>query len=181
MAWRETGGKYAVPAIFFVLGALAVPLAILAIGRLGWLPVTSQTEPPSWEVGQAQAALQASLARKSRGLRNPIDPASERDLLAGLNLFRNDCAGCHGDSRLRSIWGSRNFYPRVPQFGRQAPPLDAPQIFIAVKHGIRYSGMGAWDGMLRDREIWQVATFLSRLNSLPPAVAARWKKAPNPS
>ena len=181
MAWRETGWKYAVPAIFFVLGALAVPLAILTIGRLGWLPVESQTEPPGWEAVQAQAALQASLARESRGLRNPIDPASERDLLAGLNLFQSDCAGCHGDYRRRSVWGSRNFYPRVPHFALQGPPLDAPQIFTAVKHGIRYSGMGAWDGMLRDREIWQIATFLSRLNSLPPAVDAQWKKAPNPS
>jgi hypothetical protein len=34
--------------------------------------------------------------------------------------------------------------------------------------------MGAWDGMLSDVEIWQVAIFLSNLKSLPEPVAAEW-------
>jgi mono/diheme cytochrome c family protein len=48
-------------------------------------------------------------------------------------------------------------------------------MFFVVKNGIRYTGMGAWDGMLSDVEIWQVVTFLNNLKSLPEPVAAEWK------
>jgi mono/diheme cytochrome c family protein len=51
-------------------------------------------------------------------------------------------------------------------------------MFFVVKNGIRYSGMGAWDGMLSDVQIWQVVTFLSNLKSLPEPVAAEWKARP---
>jgi hypothetical protein len=49
-------------------------------------------------------------------------------------------------------------------------------MFVAIKHGIRYSGMGGWD-MMTDEEIWKVATFLERIGSLPPEVQTNWKAA----
>ena len=45
-------------------------------------------------------------------------------------------------------------------------------MFVGIKHGIRYSGMGAWNGMMSDEEIWKVATFLEHIGSLPPEVQA---------
>ncbi len=39
-------------------------------------------------------------------------------------------------------------------------------MFVAIKHGIRYSGMGGWDGMMTDEEIWKVATFLRQIGKL---------------
>jgi hypothetical protein len=60
----------------------------------------------------------------------------------------------------------------VPQFADQPPPLSAPQMFVAIKYGIRYSGMGAWNGMMPDQDIWKVATFLEHIGSLPPEVQA---------
>jgi hypothetical protein len=64
---------------------------------------------------------------------------------------------------------------RVPQFIDNPPHLSAPQMFVAIKDGIRYSGMGAWDGMMSDEEIWKVETFLEHIGSLPPEVEANWK------
>lgn len=165
-------------ALAFFLGVAALPLAILAFGMMGWLSFDSQAEPPGWEYRPAEAAKLASLAHAARGLRNPIDAHSEADLLEGLKLFRMNCAGCHGIFNLPSRWGAKGFYPRVPQFGVDAPVLTAPEMFVAIKHGIRYSGMGAWEGMLEDRQIWQIATFLEQRNTLPPAVGARWRKMP---
>jgi hypothetical protein len=41
--------------------------------------------------------------------------------------------------------------------------------------------MGAWnEEMLSEKEVWEVITFLSRLNSLPPAVDAEWHKQDQP-
>jgi mono/diheme cytochrome c family protein len=48
-------------------------------------------------------------------------------------------------------------------------------MFVVINDGISCSGMGAWDGMMSDEEIWKVATFLEHIKSLPPEVEANWK------
>jgi hypothetical protein len=49
-------------------------------------------------------------------------------------------------------------------------------MFTAIKQGIRYSGTGAWNGMMSDEKIWKVAAFLEHMGSLPPEVEANWKE-----
>jgi hypothetical protein len=74
-------------------------------------------------------------------------------------------------------WGTEGFYPRVPQFAQSPPQQPDWQLLWILRHGIRYSGMGAWrEAMLSDKEAWEVVTFLSRLNSLPAAVQAAWQR-----
>jgi mono/diheme cytochrome c family protein len=143
--------------------------------RIGLWPVAATATPPSWENSVAEMSLRASLRRQSAGLKNPIS-ASNDALLAGLQIFKNNCAGCHGSASGPSLWGSRNFYPRVPQFAQHPPRFSAPEMFVAIKYGIRYSGMGAWEKMLSEEEIWKVATFLEHIGSLPPEVQLGWNK-----
>jgi len=158
----------------FLLGVLALPALGVAIGFRGALPIAATTLPAEWETRLADRAVRASLAREAEWLKNPHEMTDET-LLAGLKLYRNGCAGCHGDRGQPSHWGARNFYPPAPQFVERPPTLSAPQMFLAVKHGIRYSGMGGWDGEMADDDIWRVASFLSRLDSLPPRVTEAWK------
>jgi len=162
--------------VAFLLGIAGVALLFIFTAWLGLFAVPATGEPPSWEEALAERALHTSLARSARGLAAPI--ADDREtLLAGLKLYRNNCAGCHGDFGTPSSWGSKNFYPRVPQFPDDPPHLSVPEMYVAIKHGIRYSGMGAWNGMMSDEEIWRVALFLSRLDSLPAEVDSAWRKS----
>ena len=96
-----------------------------------------------------------------------------------MRFYRNNCAGCHGDSQGPSAWGTRGFYPPVPQFAQDPPRKPDWQIFWVAKHGVRYSGMGAWSELAPDRKLWQAATFLSRLRSLPPGVETLWRNPPS--
>jgi len=164
----------------FILTAVILFLIIAAIAGItahfGFLPVAATTTPPQWESTVGQSALRASLSRQAAGLSNPVQPSSEV-LSAGQKIFKVNCAGCHGTPGQPSQWGTKNFYPRVPQFADQPPTLTAPQMFVAIKHGIRYSGMGAWDGMISDDDIWKVATFLEHIGSLPPEIQANWQSA----
>ena len=43
------------------------------------------------------------------------------------------------------------------------------QSFYIIQHGIRWSGMPAWNKTLSENQTWQIVTFLSRLEKLPPA------------
>jgi len=159
------------------LSLLLILLLVLGLtARLGWWPVGATAVPPRWESKLAQATFQASLSRQAAGLKNPLSPSNEV-LTTGLKSFKMNCAGCHGSPGQPSQWGTRNFYPRVPQFADDSLHLSAPQMFVAIKHGIRYSGMGGWDGMMGDEEIWKVATFLERIGSLPAEVQTNWKAA----
>lgn len=164
---------------FVFASLLAVFLLLLALAttaRFGYWPVSATATPPGCEAKFNQSILQASLTRQARGLTNPVQPSNEV-LIAGMRIFKMNCAGCHGEFGKPSQWGTQGFYPRVPQFGEHPPALSAPEMFVAIKHGIRYSGMGAWKGMLSEEDIWKVATFLEHVGSLPPEVQANWKAA----
>jgi hypothetical protein len=157
-------------------GVAAIPVAVLVFFLTGIIPIDAVSAPPGWEAGIGQAALKASLAGKSAGLVDPVGDNSAA-LMAGMNFYRNNCTGCHGDQAKASKWGTHGLYPRAPQFAQQAPALTAPEMFLAVKYGIRYTAMFA-HVQASDQEIWQTVTFLSRLDSLPPAVDSGWRSSP---
>jgi len=144
------------------------------VAWLGLWPSRATSAPSRWETAFAERTLRASLARYTVDLKNPVT-VSDETILAGMKIFRTNRAGCHGEFGHLSHWGTRGFYPRVPQFADAPPSLTAPEMFLVVKNGIRYTGMGAWDGMLSDVEIWQFVTLLNNLKSLPEPVAAEWK------
>jgi thiosulfate dehydrogenase len=160
--------------IAFLLGLLVLPFSILILALLGFLPVHATATPSDFEKSIARKVLHASIQRNISGTKNPLT-ASEEVLLSGLKMYRYNCAGCHGDYNQPSHWGTKNFYPRVPQFSQAASNLSAEEMFVVVKNGVRYSGMASWKGLISDTEIWRIVTFLSHLNSLPPNVDSAWK------
>jgi thiosulfate dehydrogenase len=160
----------------FAIGLILLPVLFVLLAVTGRLSSDSVSAPPGWETELGDAALEASLERRAAGLANPIAAGDEAALLAGMTLYRDNCAGCHGGLRGPSQWGSAGFYPRVPQFWQEHQEDVTPaEAFVAVRDGIRYSGMGAWRGMMSETEMWQVANFVSRMHVLPANVDARWR------
>lgn len=169
----------------FLAGIVALPLAILIIARLGLLPVNANTSPTGWESSFAHMALDASAARQAPKLANPIAP-TEANLMAGVKLFKNDCAGCHGTPNTAAANEANvNLYPNAPQFALDPPRKPDYQLFWIARGGVRYSGMFAWAGQFApdssghdpsDEKIWTAVTFITHLDSLPPAVDAEWHK-----
>jgi len=168
-----------------VVGILALPAALLTAAWLGLLPVSADTRPPGLEVAIARMALDAAAARNAPHLANPIAP-TEQNLMAGLKLFEDDCAGCHGTpSSAHSNEAAPHLYPSPPQFALHHPTKPDYQLFWIAEHGVRYSGMFVMKGAFRkdasgrdpsDERIWTLVTFLTHLDALPPAVDAEWRK-----
>ena len=169
----------------FLIGVVAFPIAIVVVARLGLLPIHANTSPSGWENAFAHMALNASAARHAPQVPNPIAPTDE-NLMAGVKLFKNDCAGCHGtpDTAGKNE-ANVILYPNAPQFALHPPRKPDYQLFWIVKGGVRYTGMFAWGGQfspdasgkdVSDEKIWTAVTFLTHLDSLPPAVDAEWHK-----
>ena len=156
--------------VLALLVVLAIGAAVLFSGRF---PFQATDKPPRWERRIAGMALDPAVARKAEGLTDPIS-ATDEDLLKGMRLYRDGCAGCHGSPGKPSRWGQSNFYPPAPQLAERGVHDPVPEIFVVVKYGIRYTGMAGWNGQLADDDLWRVALFLHRVKSLPPAVQSVW-------
>jgi mono/diheme cytochrome c family protein len=160
--------------IGFVLGLLLVPAIGAAVLFSGHFPFQAMATPPRWEDRIANMALDPAVERKAEGLANPI-AATDADLMRGMKLYRDGCAGCHGDAGKPSRWGRYNLYPPAPQLADRGVHDPVPEIFVVVKYGIRYTGMGGWKDQVPEDDLWRVAMFLTRVKSLPPAVESAWK------
>ena len=157
----------------FVGGILAT-LVVLALGgwlylKLGYADLRANPEPSWRESELVVTAIDASAARHAPRQQNPIPP-TEATLLDGARLYRDKCADCHGrpDNPMSDYGGS--FYPRAPQFMKARPRLPENQNFYIIKYGVRWTAMPAWGNIMADSEVWQVVTFLSQLETLPPSV-----------
>src|SRR6516162_11164879 len=122
----------------FLTGVLTLPIAILTVARLGLLPIRANTSPSGWEGTLANMALSASAARQAPHVPNPVAP-TEENLMAGMKLFKDDCAGCHGDPNRPNSEAETGLYPNAQAFAFHPPRMPDYQLFWIISNGVRYS------------------------------------------
>ena len=167
----------------FILGIMvavvAIAAALFVYTHFGFLDLRADQSPGGLERRFAMQAMDASTDRHAPDVKNPIEP-TEANLLDGVKLYKNDCALCHGSPLNPSAELGLAEYPPAPQFMKHAPDMPDNQNYYIVQHGVRWTAMPGWDKVMAESEIWQVVTFLSRMEKLPPAVEAQWKKPLTP-
>jgi mono/diheme cytochrome c family protein len=160
----------------FLAGLLLLPLLAAVLVFTGHVGSDSLSDPPGWEQGAGGRALDVALEARAKQAAPKFGPLDDATLLLGMKEYGEHCAGCHGTAAGQSDWGARDFYPRVPQFWQQDVDLTQAEAYVAIRDGIRYSGMGAQRDQMPDNEIQAMAGFISRIHSLPPAVLAHAHK-----
>jgi mono/diheme cytochrome c family protein len=147
----------------FVAGLIAAPFLFGLAAVAGRLPSNATSNPPGWEMSAGMRALDASLERRSKGLKNPVAANGVDAVAAGRKLYADNCAGCHGTAKAPSAWGSKGFYPRAPQFWQEGADVTPEEAYAAIHDGVRYSGMGAWRDLMKAEDMWRVANFVASL------------------
>jgi thiosulfate dehydrogenase len=158
----------------FVAAIVIVVLAGFLWLRLGFMDARADAPENALERAVAMPALDASVRRHASQLQNPVAPTDD-NLVAGMKIYQNHCAGCHGDIHQPHAAFGNSLYPQAPQFLEDAPDMPEYQNFYIIQHGIRLSGMPASRNSLKEEEIWQLTTFLSHMDKLPPQVSDQWK------
>jgi len=162
----------------FLWGVLFTLLVLgvggLAFALLGYMPTHADATPPKWEESLASRALDASMEHRAPRVASPVPPTDE-NLIEGMKIYTMNCALCHGGLDNKPSVLQHSLYPPVPQL--IIYPLDDPEwhIYYAVRTGIRYTGMPAWDKTLTEQDMWKITMLLSHLDKLPPAVQDYWK------
>ena len=148
----------------FIVGLIAIPVLLAIVGIAGWLPSNATSDPPKWESSPAMRALDASLEKRSDGLKNPVAENDSAALALGQKIYADNCAGCHGSAKGPSDWGSKGFYPRAPQFFQEGSDVSPTEAYAAIHDGIRYSGMGAWRDLMKEDDMWKVANVVANIH-----------------
>lgn len=159
----------------FVVAVVAVLAAEFIYVRFGFINPRADSPENTLEKEISMPALDASVDRRAPDVKNPVSP-TEDNLIVGTKLYQADRSSCHGDIQRPDGMFADALYPRAPLFLKDAPDMPENQNFYIVRHGVRNSGMPAWDKVLTKQEMWQLTTFLSHMDKLPPQVAAQWKQ-----
>jgi len=161
-----------------ILGLMLVPVAVLVWFHWGTLPVAVADPPFPMEKQITHVALNARVAREMPG--NPPIQADQDNLTAGAEVYRDQCAACHGFYGKPSSFGS-HMYPSAPALWQKHNNSDVVGVsddkpgetYWKVANGIRLTGMPSFKNTLTDTQVWQVTLLLANANRpLPPAALA---------
>jgi thiosulfate dehydrogenase len=161
----------------FILGLIAVPVAVYLYFALGNTPVAVADQPFPFESHIVKIPLGARI-RREMPKSAPITATTE-NLDAGAGIYEDKCEFCHGTFDTPSAVG-RAMFPSVPQLwakhkngvvGVSDDPVG--ETYWKVKNGIRLTGMPAYNKILTDTQMWQVSLLLSMADKPLPPDAAR--------
>lgn len=153
-----------------MLGAALAGAAIVVYSGIYNVAATSQHLQPVHSL--LETTMHHSVRWRARDITAPpLDDAPQ--LLRGAALFRDHCVQCHGAPGVAQADIGKSMQP-VP-----GPLVDALQrwrpreIYWITRHGIKMSGMPAWQFRLDDDALWDVVAFVNLLPTLSPQAYAQ--------
>ena len=118
----------------------------------------------------AHGALSAHIA-KEMPKSVPV-PADESNFAAGAQVYRENCAVCHGLPGGTPTAVARGMYPKPPKLleGTGVTDDEPGETYWKVANGIRLSGMPGFSESLSQTQMWQVSLLLAHADKLPDSV-----------
>jgi thiosulfate dehydrogenase len=164
--------------IGLVVGVLLVPVIFGIYVLSGRLPVAASDSPMPLEAALAGAGLYGRIRREAPS--RDVSGFTTADLLGGADVYRNNCAFCHGLPQQPIPPAAKGMSPRPPQlFTSEGSVTDdaAGVTYWKVKNGIRLTGMPGFRESLADQDIWRVTALVARADKLPPEALAALQPA----
>jgi thiosulfate dehydrogenase len=153
-----------------ILGAVAVPLLVYFYFTSGSAPVAASSPAMPFEKVLAHKALNARLDREMpKSI--PIS-GDEAALLAGAQVYREQCSVCHSLPGHADTAIAAGMYPRPPKLLEGKGVTDDPpaESYWKVANGIRLTGMPGFRQGLSDTQMWQVSLLVAQADKLPKSV-----------
>src|ERR1700680_1727265 len=156
--------------IGLVVGLIVIPIGVYMYFSSGSAPVATSSSPMPFEKMLANLALHARM-RKEMPKSSPI-PADEATYTAGAQVYKDNCAVCHGlpGQPLTAI--ALGMFPKPPKLMEGTGVSDDPpeETYWKVSGGIRMTGMPGFEKLLSPTQMWQVSLLLANSNKLPKTI-----------
>lgn len=155
-----------------LLGILLVGAGVYLYFSTGQAPVAVTAPPMPLERKIAHMSLNAYLDKLPHPA--PQVPADETNFLAGAQVYKQNCAVCHGLPGEPKTNIAEGMAPAPPQlFHGTGVTDDEPwETYWKAEGGIRMTGMPGFKGKLSETQIWQVTVLLKNADKISPAVRA---------
>jgi mono/diheme cytochrome c family protein len=153
-----------------LIGLVALPAFAFLYILFGYAPVATSAPPFPMERKVTSMALHARIGKEAP--KTAAIPATEPNLLAGAEVYREHCAMCHGLKGHPPTATANGMFPKPPQLFRgKGVTDDTPgETFWKVNNGIRLTGMPAYRDSLNETQMWQVSQLLATADKLTPKV-----------
>jgi thiosulfate dehydrogenase len=154
-----------------ILGILIVPIALFCYVETGQAPSAASDAPMPFEAFLARGGLHARIKKEAQD--RELSTFNAGDLAAGAEVYRTNCAFCHGLPLQAPSAAAQGMFPHAPQlFTAKETVTDDPVgvTYWKVKNGIRLTGMPSFQKALTDQQMWQVSALLASADKLPPDV-----------
>jgi thiosulfate dehydrogenase len=153
-----------------IVGFLLVGAAIHLYFATGQAPVAVTASPMPFERKYAHIGLDAYLNKLPHP--EPQTPADEQNYLAGAEIYKQNCAVCHGLPGADKTAIAAGMFPKPPQLwhGTGVTDDEAWETYWKVENGIRMTGMPGFKGQLNETQIWQVSVLLKNADKVPASV-----------
>jgi thiosulfate dehydrogenase len=150
-----------------ILGIVLVPLAGYMYFAGGSAPVATSDSDMPFESFLAHKALDARIT-KEMPKSVPIQ-ANESNYVAGAELYKQNCAVCHGVPLAPKTAIANGMYPRPPQLfqGKGVTDDEVGETYWKIFNGIRLTGMPGFNKSLSETQMWQIALLLKDADKLP--------------
>src|ERR1035437_4181121 len=151
-----------------MLGLVLAPLLVLGWLKFGKVPVAVADPPLPQEQLITSVPLNARIDKEV--VKTPLIQADEANLVAGAQIYHDQCAVCHGLHGKPSQIGAHMFPDAPPLFeihhhGSEAVMgvTDDPpgETYWKVANGIRLTGMPSYKSVLSETEMWQGSLLLA--------------------
>lgn len=159
----------------FLWGIVAGWIAVVVLGAVyvlgGFAPAAVTDKPFPLEQYIAGAALESRIHRYAP--KRQLSTFTAADVVAGAQIYRRGCGGCHGLPGVTSSFPEPKMYPSPPQlFTPDGYVSDDPVgvTYWKIRNGIRMTGMPSFNGLLKDDQMWQIAALLASADKLSPDV-----------
>ncbi len=153
-----------------VIGLVLTPFILYLYVAFGRVPVSAFDPELPFESVIAAKAVRARISREMPAT-SPM-PATETNLQAGAQVYRNNCAMCHGLPEENPPAMTVGMYPPPPQLFHGKGVTDDPvgETYWKIENGIRLTGMPGFRETLSDEQMWEVTLLVWQADKLPPSV-----------
>ena len=149
-----------------LLGVVLVIVGVYLYFSTGRAPVAVTAPPMPFERTMAHMGLDAYLKKLPHP--QPQVPENEASYLAGAEVYKQNCAVCHGlpDQPKTNI--AEGMAPDPPQLFKGKGVTDDPAgvTYWKVANGIRLTGMPGYTNSLSGDQMWQVSLLLANADKL---------------
>jgi thiosulfate dehydrogenase len=161
-----------------ILGLVLLPAVVYCYFATGIAPVATTAPPIPFEKMFARMALHARLDKEVPKT-VPI-AADEAAYTAGAQVYKENCAVCHGLPGEQQTAIAKGMFPTPPKLMEGKGVTDDPpgESYWKVAGGIRMTGMPGFDKTLSTTQMWQVSLLLANADKVPTSVKASLAAAP---